>query len=295
MGMQIPLNGPRLTATDAAQPPVDRLVVGQPIEVALDLLPRVFNLCQAAQTMALRLALGQDTRPGDPATLTDEILREHLLRLALILPRHLGLDPVPFTRHDPDRLRAELFGPAECFPATPKALTAFLMSPHGIAPMLRTLRDTFGPGEATCPVLPPPNGDFGRLAAVENSVALRHLSHPVMRHVEKTLGRGPLWRVIARALDLELCLEDRLPAPIATPGFAVVPAARGLYTVSAGVRDGCLSEFRRVTPTDHLMAPGGIMEHVLASLPPSGIAHADLVCDILDPCRPVTICEAPDA
>ena len=295
MGLQTPISG-RWTASRAPEPPVEALILGQPVEAALDLLPRVFNLCQAAQTMALRLAVGLETGPEDRATLADEILREHLLRLALVLPRHMGLDPIPFTRHDPDKLRIELFGETENFPATPNAFKSFLTLRQGIAPLLLALYREFGRGEAICPVLPTPNGDVIRPpAAAENSVAMRHTAHPVMRYIEQSLGRGPLWRVVARALDLQSCLDGTLPAPVATSGFAAVPAARGLYHVAADVEQGRLTAFARQTPTDSLLAPGGILDHTLASLPPEKTGRADLICDILDPCTPLTLHEVPDA
>ncbi len=296
MGIHPPLRAPRLVALARPLPSVDALILGQPIEVAFDLLPRIFNLCRTAQTMALRLALGQEERPGDRAALTQEILRDHLLRLAVVLPRRLGLDPVSFTPKDTHKLRFELFGETKNFPTTPNDFKSFLTSRQGIAPVLSALYAGFGCGEAICPVLPTPNGDVIRLsAAAENSVAMRHTAHPVMREIERQLGRGPMWRVVARALDLQACLDNTLPAPVVMPGSAAVPAARGLYMVTAEANNGILNQFARLTPTDHLLAPGGIMEHCLASLPPEKNGQADLICDILDPCSPVTVQEVRDA
>lgn len=277
-------------------PAVDSLILGQPIEVALDLLPRIFNLCRTAQTMALRLALGHEAHPDERAVLTEEILRDHLLRLAVVLPRRLALDLVKFTPNDPHKLRFELFGETENFPTTPNDFKSFLTLRQGIAPVLSALYTGFGCGEAICPVLPTPNSDDRRPpAAAENSVAMRHTAHPVMREIEDELGRGPLWRVVARALDLQACLDDTLPAPVAMPGFAAVPAARGLYVVTAEARDGILTRFDRLTPTDYLLASGGIMEHCLASLPPEKNGQAELICDILDPCSPVSVREVRNA
>ena len=64
-------------------------------------------------------------------------------------------------------------------------------------------------------------------------------------------------------------LEDGdLPEPrVTAQGVAMVPAARGTYAVSAQAQDGRVTQFRRATPTDHMLAPGGIMQRSLASLP----------------------------
>ncbi|MCE8440702.1 HupK protein, partial [Rhodovulum sulfidophilum] len=61
------------------------------------------------------------------------------------------------------------------------------------------------------------------------------------------------------------------------------------------VREGRVSSFRRWTPTDHLLARGGVLERALASLPRARVELAPLVVDILDPCLPVHFEEAADA
>ena len=79
------------------------------------------------------------------------------------------------------------------------------------------------------------------------------------------------------------------------PGTAVVPAARGFYAVRAQAQNGRVTELRRLTPTDHLLAPGGILAQSLATLPPEHRDLADLVVDIIDPCVPVRIKEVANA
>ncbi len=56
-----------------------------------------------------------------------------------------------------------------------------------------------------------------------------------------------------------------------------------------------LTAFTRVTPTDHLPAPGRVPEQSLATLPAEKTGLAALVPDILDPCSPVRLEEAQDA
>ena len=73
----------------------------------------------------------------------------------------------------------------------------------------------------------------------------------------------------------------------------MVPAARGLYGVSAVVEAGRVRKFRRITPTDHLLAPRGALAQSLESLPgPKAAAFAPVVMAILDPCYPVRLEQA---
>ena len=71
--------------------------------------------------------------------------------------------------------------------------------------------------------------------------------------------------------------------------FAVVRALVGRRRVWPCVAGGRVSAFERVTPTDHLTAPGGVLERSLASLGPDAETKAELLLAILDPCAPVTL------
>jgi hypothetical protein len=173
-------------------------------------------------------------------------------------------------------------------------LDDFLASGHGIAPVLMAVARAFGPGEAVTPALPAvcdataadPN------AAVENSPAIRVADHPALQAVEARTGRGPLWRVVARACDLEALLDGRAPTSrLVAPGRAEVAATRGLYTVTTRVEYGEVAALDRVTPTDHLRAPGGMLDHALSTLPATKRVALPLLMDILDPCTPLTVTE----
>ncbi|MEQ9257662.1 MAG: hydrogenase expression/formation protein HupK [Roseovarius sp.] len=283
---------PTLRARAAPPLPVEALLVGKRVEEAAELLPRLFNLCRAAQVAAARLVFGM--APVDERVeLARELRRDHVLRLAVTLPARLGKAPLQL-RID-DTAVAALLGDAG-FPAMPDDFDAFLGSDTGMAPLLRDIALLFGPGEAVAPVLGMPcPGQALPHAPLENTVAVRHLAHPVMRHVEMRWGRGPLWRVVARALDMDACARGALPAPWRSGcGTAVVPAARGAYGVSARVENGIVMAFSRVTPTDHLLFRGGVMDHSLATLPAIKQGLAPLLVDILDPCSPVRIEKGPD-
>jgi len=280
----IPSGRIRALAPDTV--PISAMMCGKPVQEVLELLPRLFNLCRAAQTTALRLALGLGG-PGDDM-LVQDIRNDHLLRLAIVLPQRLGLDRLAVPFNDPAQLPRALFG-APALPKSAAGFDDFLRGDSGIAPILRAIRACFAPGEATCPPLPPVGAQM-TLNAVENSVAARHLAHPVLRHIEAQFGRGPFWRVTARAVDLDALLRGDLPAPRRiAPDTAAVPAARGQYMVRARAEAGRITDLHRITPTDHMLAPGGILEHSLATLPASKHDQAALVVDILDPCVPIRL------
>ena len=268
--------------------PVAELVRGKPVAEVVELVPRLFNLCRAAQTMAIRMALGLPA--GAMAPLVEEITREHILRLAVILPVRLGLPALDFPRGDMAEAAAALLGDGG-LPETAGGFQEFLDNGRGIAPVLARITAVFGPGVACAGDLPVTRPDTALdRSAQENSVAARQRHHPLMRHIEQNHGRGPLWRVVGRALDLQDTARGRLPPPCQTgDGVAVVPAARGLYAVRARAADGLVTGLTRRTPTDHLLAPGGVMAQALASLPPDRHGHARVLVDILDPCTPVEL------
>lgn len=234
--------------------PLEQLVVGKPVEDVIALVPRIFNLCKAAQTIAVRLACGRSLSEADQKTLTDEVQRDHALRLTVLLPAQLGL------------------GPQELTPIPPQML---LDDACRAAPILSEIRKRFAPFEAS--VGP---------AASENTIASRQAHWPVMQEAEERFGRGPLWRATARYVEHFSC---GLPKPKFEDGWASVAAARGEYRVRATVIDGKVTAFERHTPTDDLVRNGGVLEQSLKSLNRPELAQLLIV--ILDPCVPLTLRE----
>lgn len=284
--------------------PVEALVIGKPVAVAADLLPRLFNLCGGAQAVAARLSLGLPAN-DDPRA---EILRDHRLKLCVILPRTFGLDPIPLPAparpHHPAALPDS---PAAVSAAAPGAMdAAALLGPEGLpdmpsrlagplAPLFHRVAATFPPGMATCAELPLPHAPLAD-GAFENSPAGRQSHHPLLRRIEQTHGRGPLWRLAGLMADLEAASHNRLPAPaLSADGTAKVPAARGIYALRVTQRDGIVTGLCRRTPTDHQLAPGGALLQSLANLPATHRALAPKVIALHDPCIPVTIREAAHA
>lgn len=286
---------PGLVAEPALPVPLAPLVLGKPREEVASLMPRLFNLCRAAQGMAANLALNLPVS-GDTAPLRQEILRDHVMRLAVVLPQRLGERPTALPRDWQAGglgLRRALFGPTGRLPHRWPDFAAFLANGPGIARLWRQIDSLFAEGDAVGGRLPFVSHATAvdAMARVENSCAVRVAAHPVVRALEAK-GRGPLWRVVARSYDLEAVLDGAaLTAETSTPGVAHVHATRGLYSISAATQDGRVTRFDRVTPTQHLVAPGGVLDHALASLPADCGARAPLVIDILDPCTPVHIKE----
>ena len=290
---------PGLAATRAPELPVEKLLLGKTIEEAADLLPRLFNLCREAQGLCARLAFGL---PGETAQrpLAREILRDHLLKIHVTWPGHYGFPPDPLPADwaaGGAPLALALFGPSRAMPATPADFLSFLGSGTPLARVLARIEASFAPGEADTGWLPSLTSRTAFLKdSAENSVAGRHAFHPVMRWIAETRGHGPLWRATARGYDIAACLSDRLPVPrTPAPGSAIVAAARGSYAVTARIDGGRISAFARVTPTDHLLAPGGILDRTLAALPAEKTGYAPLLLDILDPCTPVRLTEVAHA
>ncbi len=280
--------------------PIARLIVGKPVAEAAALMPRLFNLCSMAQEVAVRQALGMTVAAGAQARLTHDILLEHLARFFVFLPPLVDLKPKALPHgweRAPEALRPLVFGGDGRLPHSRTELKHWLAKGEGLAPVIAAIGARFLPGEAATKPLPPPSLDsLFTPAPIENSLAARHTDHPLMRDIEAFHGRGPLWRALARLLDLEACLLRKLPHPHSpAPGQALVAAARGTYAVTAKATAGIVTALERVTPTDHMLAPGGILEAALATLPRERHGELNLVLALLDPCLPVTVREASHA
>ncbi|WP_417628627.1 hydrogenase expression/formation protein HupK [Pararhodobacter aggregans] len=268
--------------------PVAAMVLGARVEVAAALLPRVFNLCRHAQAQAVALALDQPLPPGG-----DEILRDHLLKLFVSWPGLLGQGarklPADWAT-DPAAVRSAVFGPAGV-PARPAEMMDLLASDHGAAPVLRAIDRAFPVREAVTAALPFAGvRNLWTGAPIENSPAARQAHRPALQALEAAHGRGPLWRAAARLFDIAALLDEGLPPPESPArGEALVQATRGLYGLRLKSEGGIVTAFARVTPTDSLLAPGGVLAQSLASLDAARAGQAALVLDILDPCSPVTL------
>ena len=246
-----------------AQASVSGLMLGRRVEEVARLLPALFGLCRSVQETALALALDQPA--PDPAALRRDMIRDHLAKLCLHLPRRLGLPVQPLPQ-----------GWAEGGAALHRAIEGLA------APILAAVAQAFRPGEAVShlPVITDPFAE----TPGENSLATRHAGHHRLRAAQAQ-GHGPLAHLVARVLDLEALALGQMPSPRRLPdGTALVPCSRGMCALRLRVAGGIVTGFDRATPTDHLLMPGGLLAASLATLPADRAGLAPLLVDILDPC-----------
>ncbi len=272
---------------------VSRLVVGRSVDDVAALLPRLFNLCRAAQRAAVETALG--CHP-DIAEIGREILRDHLLKFQVTWPAFYGSPPYPLPADWADgggELRQAVFGPAGSAPATAADFFAFLDSGAGYAPMLKQIDSCFAKGEAAAEGVPQLTPErIWTDGIFDNSVAVRVAGHPAMFGIASQRGRGPLWRAAARLYDIAAIMDGDIPPTVnAAPGEAIVPAARGSYGVKLAHDGNTVTAFDRITPTDHLLAKDGVLDRTLSTLPAHKAGLGPLLLDILDPCSPVRLRE----
>ena len=186
--------------------PVAAMLLGRPPEEVAVMLPRLFNLCGAAQGHAARLALGLAV---EAAPARREILRDHLAKLCLIWPKLLGLRPQPLPDHWAEggpALQDWLWGGEK-----PGDLWQFLISGRGVAPLLATLGHAFAPGEAVAVL--PPLFDPMALTAQENSPAGRVADEP-----------WAFWDFLPTAAELA---HTSMPNDLTTDGLSLVSFLKG--------------------------------------------------------------------
>lgn len=277
---------------DLPDPPaLGALLRGQAAQAVADLLPRLFNLCSAAQGMAARLSLGLPLDPDTPDTLAHEVLRDHLLALFITLPRAANLPAAPLPagwQARPDLAPALWGGPR------PAVLAQWMASGQGLAPLVARVADLFGTPGCVPPLPFAAAHNADRSAPLENSPAARHAGDPLMRQAEMLAGRGALWRLLGRICDAEAAARGQLPAPeLRADGMALVPAARGVYALRLQTCQGRVTSVCRITPTDHMLAPDGTLRHAFATLKRPALAA--LLVALHDPCLPVTLREVDHA
>lgn len=282
----------RYTVTTTPELQVGELLRGRTALDAAETLPRLFNLCRGAQELGARLALGLPTTPDLLQTAHEEAIRDHVLKLFIALPSRLDVGSPTLPQGWQSDAAAVVhagFGP-NGVPLRLADFRAFLNGGLGLAPLLNAIQTRFANRMADTGPVPLVSVDtMFKKAPVENSVAGRHADHPIMAQIAESYGHGPLWRTMGRVIDL----TRPYPAPRRTAFGTIVSAPRGDYGLRIGTSNGHVTDLTRITPTDHLLARGGILDRSLATLTDSGLAP--LLLDILDPCIPVTVQEADHA
>lgn len=134
--------------------PVAEILLGQPVEDAAALLPRLFGLCGAAHGLAIRLSLGLSVTASHHDALRREVLRDHLAKLRLRWPALLGLPvrALPAGWGTGKGLRDVLFGGT--LPQDAGSFTDWLRTDRGVAPVISSIARAFAPDEAVVTLLP---------------------------------------------------------------------------------------------------------------------------------------------
>lgn len=298
----------------AAPPPLplDRLFAGREAEEAAALAPALWNVCAAAQEAAARGALGLPQKPDAARRIAAETLREHVLAVCVRWPAALGLPTAPEAARlagsaaddfrAAEALRGLLFGTGAGAPGDAEALARWAAegetAPARLIGALLDWPEAWGRVDLPlCAAGAEPDWPEATVGGrpVENTPAARTAGTALMRSILAARGPGPVWRAGARLVEIDRLLAGHPPAA-ARPGAA--QAARGLLFAGAE-RDGArVVRFERLSPTEFALAPGGLLERSLATLPgePGAplAAIARLLVGLVDPCLPVRL-EVEDA
>ena len=308
-------NGQRIATAGltSSRPQAARILIGQPIERAVELVPRLFSLCGQAQGVAARLAwCAARGEAPDAAALREggrrvalEVIGEHLWRLLLDWPPMFGL---------PARKDNFLFWRKRLLAVQDQAGAALLGSELGA--WLRAERQlSVEPAVAATPGLLLPwlaaevwaqqtmSDDFAEQPTFDGLPAE---TGPLARRVEDAnvatlyaAGQGVVARLAARYADLcflaEALIEpQRLDgwsgaAQIAeNVGLARVETARGLLLHLMQVNDGRVGRYVIVAPTEWNFHPQGAFVREMTGCPATSLAEAETAARrlalALDPC-----------
>ncbi|MGB0498129.1 MAG: hypothetical protein ACPGID_07305, partial [Rubricella sp.] len=191
------------------------------------------------------------------------------------------------------RFRCALFGEGGCMPETLDAFARWYARGQSAAAAaigrIAALPARLGRAEQR----DRPDNDPTR--PWENTPAGRMNGHPLLQGLVATRGRGALWRMAGRLVELERVLSDDryLPPVAAVPGWSAAPAPRGTLHVRASVEAGRVTAFERITPTDTALARRGQAEQALATLDCVAVEAreqaASIVMAALDPSDAFTI------
>ena len=308
-------NGRRVTSAEVLgrRPLAARVLLGQPIERVLELVPRLFSLCGQAQGVAARLACGaaRGEVPDAAAVQEDgrrvalEAIGEHLWRLLLDWPLLLG-QPVRKDEFMAWRKRLLAVKGAAQGAALGAELRTWLrteaplsiepgvaLTSGALLPMLtaeawgRQCVDEDFAEQPTFAGRPAETGPLARRFAAGEAVCLR------------TTGQGVAARLAARYADLDFLATALLEpeklagwldaVPLAgNVGLARVETARGLLLHLTQVKDGRVGRYVIVAPTEWNFHPQGAFVGEITGCPAASQAEAEALARrlalALDPC-----------
>lgn len=312
-------DGRRIVAAEVAstRPRVARILIGQPLARAVELVPRLFSLCGQAQGVAARLASAAARgEPLDADSLLDagrqvalEAVGEHLWRLLLDWPLMLGLPP----RKDEflawrKRLLTARDAPAALMLGDALAEWLRLEQPFPLESSASWVSDTFLPFrsaaswavQARCTVFDEAYVAQPVMDGVphETGALARQMGDPAV--VSRLAARqGVAARLAARHADLHFLAEALIDprqlagwldaAPVADGvGLARVETARGLLLHLIQVNDGRVGRYVIVAPTEWNFHPQGAFVREITGCAAASRAEAEQAARrlalALDPC-----------
>ncbi len=297
-------DGVHADVTPPPRIPVADLVRGKSADQTATLIPLIFNICAAAQEAAVRSALSLEIDDALRQNVRIETLREHAMKLLMIWPPLLGVTPdraaigyAAAALDDADAeaaLRAAIFGADGAVPADWMGLEAWMTAAATVpAEIFDIVHRDFQAawGRTDTPLFDPEvpvDWDSGAQngGPVDNGPACRVADVPLMQAVEERFGRGVLWRMTARLIEVERLLDGDAGEVVSDTGIS--QAARGAMLVQARCDDTGVHDFARLSPTDFALMQGGVLEQALASLPGQAGAPletvARMVIETVDPC-----------
>ncbi|MFG1422130.1 nickel-dependent hydrogenase large subunit [Roseixanthobacter liquoris] len=298
--------------TSVPMPDPEPLLVGRRVEEALELLPRLFNLCGAAHHAAACHALGVPDAENAGA-MRAETVRDHGVALFHLWPGMLGMSSdrtglALLGRGMPAELARHVCGGDDLPAFSLSDLDAWLArAPTPTAGLLRDLRERLDPAWGRA-ALPPMDVEALDSPLMEDAPSSRHEATvlarvrvaPVIRALLQKEGASLFARLLARIVDLLWMAQGGRDARLhgqAGAGIGYAQAARGMLVHRATVKDGRVLAYRVRTPSAWNLAPGGLFAQMLAALPARREAQmlARIAECAVNPCVPLTLHFVPEA
>ncbi|MFG1428077.1 nickel-dependent hydrogenase large subunit [Roseixanthobacter glucoisosaccharinicivorans] len=288
------------------------LLVGRRVDDALELLPRLFNLCAAAHRAAASHALGMSDA-GNASAMQAETVRDHGVALFHLWPSVLGAatdrDGLALLGHGaPNEIVRHVCG-GDNLPEFSSAHLASWLA-RGATPaacLLRDLRERLDPawGRVALRDLETEALDTDLLEQApsprwEATALGRVRAAPVIRALLREEGASLFVRLLARIVDLSWMAMGGGTAQLhgkAGAGIGYAQASRGILVHQAKVKDGRVLAYRVRTPSAWNLAPGGLFAQMLAALPARREAQmlARIAECAVNPCVPLALHFAPEA
>lgn len=304
--ISITVSGTEVTVSSTRPQVIPALFHGRNPAFVVGAIPRLYAVCNRAQTLASRLCLGaaagEDVDVGIPSTVVAEALREHLMRIAVDWSNSLGY-PAPSAEdlrqihrlpevaalHDRNlvseeagRLLMKWVAPRQLICAGIEELAE---QPTVAGKLLANVLEAGWAGRGRTETYP----------GSERTVLSLLDDDPGLEEAQREWGNALVVRLYARLLHAarlsEVLTGQRLPAIVetgASSARASVTTSRGMLIHSVQLAGGLISNYEISAPTDVNFTPEGPVKQVLQACVAFGDESlediARLLVVSLDPC-----------